>query len=93
MRGHLLQVENVVVVATGMSASIEDPCAVVHTGRLELSNCRPPSAAARTQMLQRLLVRPSNLIYPAESYSLRTSRSQQRPTPLHHQMCLPLHSP
>lgn len=55
-----------VVVAAGMSASADDPCAVLHTGRLELSNCRPPTAAARTQMLQWLLVRPSNLIFPAE---------------------------
>lgn len=53
----LVQVENVVVLATGLSASADDPCAVLHTGRLDVSNVALPTAAARSKALQWLLVR------------------------------------
>jgi hypothetical protein len=51
-----VQIENLVVLAAGLSASAEDACAVLHTGRLEVSNVAPPKIAARSKALQWLLV-------------------------------------
>lgn len=55
----LVQIENLVVLAAGLSASAEDACAVLHTGRLEVSNVAPPEIAARSKALQWLLVSTS----------------------------------
>jgi hypothetical protein len=51
-----MQIENLVVLAAGLSASAEDACAVLHTGRLEVSNVASPKIAARSKALQWLLV-------------------------------------
>jgi hypothetical protein len=44
------------VLAAGLSASDEEPCAVLHTGQLHVSNVKPPDTATRNKALQWLLV-------------------------------------
>ena len=51
-----------VVMAAGMASSAADPCAALHTGRLTASNVQPPSDAVRTNLLQTLMVRATQIV-------------------------------